>query len=275
MKGKTMKHKFNKLIFFVMTLGLSPVTGFAEDAGYPCLISPSESVDLGADVTGVLKEILVERSDMVKKDEVVARIGAEVERRSVDLASLRTRDASDVQAAIVEREFAKREKNRIALLYQKSLVSRQELDKAATELELAEKKLEQARAHATEAKRELAVARAQLGRRTIRSPIDGVVAERYLSPGQRVRDEPVVKIIKVDPLHVEVVVPASKYQQIKPGDTMRITPELPGFKARSAKVIITDKVIDAASNTFRVTLEMNNHDLSIPAGARCSAQTGD
>jgi len=253
----------------------SPLASADGGERFPCIITPSQSVEVGSPVTGLLACILVERSDSVKKGQIIARIGAEVERRTVDLASLRTRDASEVQSAIAAREFAKRERNRLLLLYRKRLVSKQELDNAETELELAERKLEQARARAAEARKELRVAKAQLDRRVIRSPIDGVVAERYLSKGQRVRDEPVVKIIKVDPLHVEVVVPASWYQRIKTGDRLSITPGLPGFDARDGRVIIIDKVIDAASNTFRVTLELDNPGETIPAGARCTATAPD
>ena len=238
---------------------------------FPCIITPSETVEVGSPVTGLIAGLGVERSDTVKKGQIIARISSGVERRTVDLAALRTQDASEVQSAIVEREFAKRERNRLMLLHQKGLVSRQELDKAITELELAEKKLAQARARAAQAKKELQVAKAQLNRRVIRSPIDGIVAERYLSEGQRVRDEPIVRIIKVDPLHAEVVVPAKWYNRIRIGDTLGITPGLPGYGPREGRVIIIDKVMDAASNTFRVTLELENHDLSIPAGARCRA----
>ncbi len=243
----------------------------AAEASFPCIITPSQSVEVGSPVTGLLSSILVERSDSVKKGQIIARIKSGVERRTVDLAVLRTRDASEVQAAIAAREFAKRERNRLLLLYRKQLAPRQEVDKAVTELALAERKLEQARARAAEAKEELKLAKAQLDRRVIRSPIDGVVAERYSSEGQRVRDEPVVRIIQVDPLHVEVVVPAAWYNRIEPGDELTITPGLPGFEPRLAKVIIIDKVIDAASNTFRVTLELDNPGETIPAGARCTA----
>jgi RND family efflux transporter MFP subunit len=238
----------------------------------PCIIEPSETVEVGSPVTGLLGAIMVDRSDMVTKGQTLARISATVERKTVDLATLRTQDYSEVQSAIAAREYAKREKNRHILLYQKKLVSRQALDKAITELSLAEHKLEQARSRASQARQELKVARAQLNQRVIRSPIDGIVVERYLSTGYRVRDEPIVKIIKIDPLNVEVVVPATYYNKIQIGDTISVKPDLPGFKPRKATVKITDKVIDAASNTFRVTLEMPNKDKAIPAGARCMAK---
>lgn len=272
--GTNISQRRKQVVITMLLLTLSgPLTLQAATESFPCIITPSESVEVGSSVTGVLGDILVERSDSVKKGEVIARIDARVERKTVDLAALRTQDASEVQTAIVAREFAKRERNRLLLLFRKHLVSKQEFDKADTELDLAERKLLQARARAAQIREELQVAKAQLNQRVIRSPIDGIVAERYLSEGQRVRDQPLVKIIKVNPLHVEVVVPATWYQRIRQGDRMLITPGLPGFEAREGEVIIIDKTIDAASNTFRVTLKLDNPDLTIPAGARCTAAT--
>ena len=260
-----------KWLLIAWTASLLSSAASAGEAPLPCIIEPSETVEVGSPVTGLLGEIRVDRSDSVKKGQIIATISSTVERKSVDLAALRTRDSSEIQSAIAEREYAKREKNRNLLLYRKHLVSRQALDKAITELSLAEHKLEEARAKASEAKQELRIARAQLDQRLIRSPIDGIVTERYLAAGYRVREEPIVKVIKIDPLNVEVVVPSTYYGKLKIGDEMSITPDLPGFKPHTATVKITDKVIDAASNTFRVTLELPNHDQRIPAGARCTA----
>ena len=267
----------NRIKFSVFFSGIMAFVppAFAAEEHLPCIIEPSETVEVGSPVTGLLGEIRVDRSDAVKKGQIIATIRSSVERKTVDLAALRTRDSSEIQSAIAEREYAKREKNRNLLLYHKHLVSRQALDKAITELSLAEHKLEEARAKASEAKQELKIARAQLSQRVIRSPIDGIVTERYLAPGYRVREEPIVKVINIDPLNVEVIVPSKYYNKLKIGEKMSITPDLPGFKPRIATVKITDKVIDAASNTFRVTLELPNHDRIIPAGARCTAKMGN
>ena len=39
-------------------------------------------------------------------------------------------------------------------------------------------------------------------------------------------------------------------------------------------MVLVDRVIDGASNTFRVRMELPNADLSLPAGLRCKADLG-
>ena len=48
-----------------------------------------------------------------------------------------------------------------------------------------------------------------------------------------------------------------------------VTPEFPNAGSRQARVVLADKLIDGASNTFRVRLELPNPGLTIPAGLRC------
>ncbi len=246
-------------------------TAQAAEETFPCLIEASSEVEIGSPVTGVIGQIMVERSDTVRKGQIVARLRSSVERRSVELAALRADDDAEIEAAKAALAHAQREKARAVKLYKKQLVSRQFLDKAITEHTLAAQKLEQARANAAQAREELKLARAQLQQRTIRSPLDGVVAERYMAPGQRVQDAPILKIVAIDPLKVDVVVPARYYNRLKPGQRMRIRPELGDATTRDARITIVDRFIDAASNTFRVTLALPNPDHAIPPGARCSA----
>ncbi len=241
----------------------------------PCVIEPTATVELGSPVTGILDAVSVERGDAVKKGQIVARLAADVERKTVDLAALRVNDVSEIQSAVAAAEHARREKNRAVLLFRKKLISKQDLDKAVTEEILARTQLEQARENLSQSKQELKLARAKLNQRILRSPIDGIVTERYLSPGNRIQDQPIVRIAKVDPLRVEVIAPAKYFNRFEKGQQVDVTPELPGFEAKKARIIIIDKTLDAASNTFRITLELDNPDQRIPAGARCTVDMGD
>jgi multidrug efflux pump subunit AcrA (membrane-fusion protein) len=110
--------------------------------------------------------------------------------------------------------------------------------------------------------------------RTIRSPIDGLVVQRLIKPGEFATTnlkEPILKLAEVDPLYVEVVLPASMLGKVKRGERAEIRPEMPEIKA-SARVIVVDRMIDAASGTFGVRLELPNPGNQIPAGAKCRAR---
>jgi multidrug efflux pump subunit AcrA (membrane-fusion protein) len=120
----------------------------------------------------------------------------------------------------------------------------------------------------------MGLAQSQLAQRTIVSPISGIVAERYLSVGERVEDRSVARVVSIDPLHVEVMVPAAHFGRIKVGASATVVPELPGTPAVRARVLMVDKLVDGASNTFRVRLHLPNPDHALPAGLRCKAYLG-
>jgi len=84
-----------------------------------------------------------------------------------------------------------------------------------------------------------------------------------------VEPKPIIKIAQIDPLRVAVIAPASRFNSIKQGTQATVTPELKDVGAMNVHVIQVDAVINAASNTFRVRLEMPNPHGEIPPGLRC------
>lgn len=252
----------------VLTL-LCAVPGLARADALGCLIEPSQVAEVGSEVIGVLDRLYVNRGDVVERGQPLAELDTKVERAALAAAETRARAMSELKAAHSNHEFARRKKERTEDLFNKSFVSEQANDQAATEARIAEHRYRQAREQMDVASRELALAQAQLARRKIRSPIAGVVVERYLSAGERVEQKPVVRVAAIDPLNVEVFVPAAQFNSISVGRSVLVRPDLPGTADRSAKVILVDRVIDPASNTFRVRLELPNPGSALPAGLRC------
>ena len=80
-----------------------------------------------------------------------------------------------------------------------------------------------------------------------------------------------MRVAVIDPLRVELMVPTAQYGTLAPGDRVTIRPELPGFEAVTATVRHVDRVLDAASNSFRVRLSLPNPNYRLPAGLRCKA----
>ena len=234
-----------------------------------CLIEPSMVVEVGSPVSGLLEKVGVERGDMVRKGQAVATLDSRVERASVALATTRMQNEAELKSAESGIEFAKKKHDRNESLHRDGIVSAQVREQAEAESKTAEQRLTQAREQRIVATQETQLARAQLSMRTITSPVSGVVIERYLSPGERVDDKPIIKVAQIHPLRVEAILPASLYGKIKIGTTITIQPELAGVAARNVPVTIVDRVIDPASNSFRVRLEIPNADYSLPSGLRC------
>jgi RND family efflux transporter MFP subunit len=234
-----------------------------------CLIEPYRVAEVGSPVIGIIDTIEVERGDQVAKGQVIATLRADVERAAVGVASTKATVAAEVQAAQANYALAQQKYERAQELMARNFISTQALDQARAEADVARQRHAQAREQRRIWNRELRLAEAQLAQRTIRSPANGVIAERYMSPGERVEEKPIARVATLDPLRVEVVLPAPLFGSIQLGATMMVMPEMPNAVPREAKVVLVDQLIDGPSNTFRARLELPNGNYEVAAGVRC------
>lgn len=237
-----------------------------------CLIEAERVAEVGSPTPAVVKEIHVERGQMVRKGQVLATLQSGVERAALDLASHRAQGQADQEAAATQATFTRDRAQRAEELFAQGFISQQALNQSRTEARVAEQQLARAREQSIAARYEQGLAAAQLSQRVIRSPIDGVVAERYLTVGERVEERPIVRIARIDRLKVLLVVPSSMYREVREGSQVGIWPDLPGSTRLAATVVNVDRVIDPGSNTFRVQAELPNADLTLPAGLRCRGE---
>jgi len=145
-------------------------------------------------------------------------------------------------------------------------------DEIRTEAEVAKAVLEEAREAKQLTELEYREAIERLDEHTIYSPISGVVVERLKSPGEVVKEETIVVVAQIDPLRVEVILPAAAIGTVQPGMRAEVFPELPKAGVQVASVTVVDRVIDATSGTFGVRLELPNPDHAVPSGLRCQVR---
>jgi RND family efflux transporter MFP subunit len=205
----------------------------------------------------------------VRAGQPLAVLRADVERANLGVAETRARLEADIGAATANLVLARQRLERTQQLHAVSFVSRQALEQANAEHEVALQRLAQAKEHAEVLARELGVVKAQLSLRTLRSPFQGVVVDRFVNAGERVEEKPLLRIAMIDPLRVEVMLPVAHYGSIAAGTMLTVHPDLPNAEPVSARVTRIDKVIDAASNTFRIRLSLPNPGNKLPAGLRC------
>ncbi len=237
-----------------------------------CVIEPSEIVDIGSATAGVLEAMSFDRGDSVNKNQVVARLESGTEKAAAELARVRSTFDTGIILRRTSAEFFNRNQERSQSLTKQNAISRQQLDQLDTEAIVAELQVRQEEDNKQLAKLEYRRARQALGRRTIRSPIDGVVMERFRSVGEYVEDTAILRVAQLDPLYIETIVPVSHMGLIKTGMQAQVTPVVPGQNPEFATVTRIDKVADAASGTFGVRLEMANPNKDIVTGVRCTLE---
>jgi RND family efflux transporter MFP subunit len=238
---------------------------------FGCLIEPDRIADVGSQVIGLVERVNVERGDDVRAGQPLLTLRAEVERANANAATTRARIDADVHAAQASLTLAEQKARRAQSLQAENFISDQAVEQARAELELARQKLAQSRGQLRIWSDERRVADAQLALRTVRSPLTGVVVERFVNVGERVEEKPLMRVAVVDPLRVELMVPTDQYGSMAVGDKITVRPELPGAAAVVATVRQVDGVLDAASNSFRVRLSLPNPNRKLPAGLRCKA----
>ncbi len=261
-------------VISTIVIALLMMSRYAVAAPLACLIEPEKVAEIGSQGIGVIQKINVERGDVVEAGQLLASLQSDVERASVSVATARSQAEADLKAALTARELTQRKLTRARELFDKKFISQEAVDQAEAEARISENRVAQAREVQRVSQQELAVSNLQLAQRSIRSPFAGVVLERYRTEGERIEREPILRLAKVDPLRVEVIMPAAQFGQIKAGSPVTLSTDLPGMKDLHANVALIDRTIDAASNTFRVRLTLPNPDRRIPAGLRCKADFG-
>lgn len=236
-----------------------------------CVVEPSATIELGSAVPGLLAESYYDRSDFVSEGTLVARLESNVERVSYSIAEHLATSHTAVKLRTLTAQFGDRTRSRNQKLLKTSSISQQVMDQVTTEAEIGKLQLLQEQESRRLAELELDRAKAALDRREIRSPITGTIVKRYKGAGEYVDGEPVYQIARLDPLHVEVIVPVDQLGIVQAGTIAAVNLDVPGFRNEvlSAVVRRIDAVADAASGTYGVQLTLDNPDLSIPSGVRC------
>ncbi len=237
-----------------------------------CLIEPFQTIELGTAVPGVVQEVLVKRADTVTTGQALVRLESSVEESALRQARERAEMLGTVKARQADLRLARRNMERMARLFERHIIPAQKRDEARAQYEIARRNYQVALENRRLAQLEARTYQARLGRRIVRSPIDGVVVERQAMAGEFVDERPLLTLAQLDPLRVEVLMPAHRFGSVHPGMRAEVKPEIDLPEPLVAKVVTVDRVIDPASGTFRVSLELPNPEQRIPGGLKCSAR---
>jgi len=263
---------FNKKLSFLVSILLFQTSIHAEElTELDCLIKPEMYIDISSPVEGVLASILVNNSDSVRKGQVLAKLESSVEQARVNIAQHETLMDNQIEANTIRLKYADRKKMRVEGLKDNAL-SEQEYDDATTEVLLAKTELLQTQLELNKNQLSLALAQIELEQKTITSPINGIVVNRYLMPGEATSNQAILQLAKIDPLLVEVVAPFELFGLITEGMEVNIWPDLPADSQHKATVSMVDRIIDAASGSFSIRLALPNPDKILIGGTKCLAQ---
>jgi HlyD family secretion protein len=134
-------------------------------------LNPISTVEIGSQVSGIIKNIFVDFNSIVKKGEPLAEIDPIPYRAQLKQAQ------ADLNKAHADAETARSLQRANDELYKKRLISKEEYDDSKAKYTSAIATLDQAKAA-------LEIAKSNLDNTTISSPIDGIVISKKINIGQ-------------------------------------------------------------------------------------------
>jgi multidrug efflux pump subunit AcrA (membrane-fusion protein) len=192
----------------------------------------------------------------------------------------------DLKAAREQLDQAQQVYNSRKTLYAQGALAKRDLDTAAVALTQAQNQFQQAQKHYDQlqtvdrpqqlkaaqgqlsaAKGKYEAAQAQLGYSEIRSPIDGVVTDRPLYPGEMAAaGTPLITVMDISTIVARAHIPQSEAQLLKVGDPATLTADaasdpLPG------KVTVVSPALDPGSTTVEVWVQADNPGGRLKPGA--------
>jgi len=246
------------------------------------MLEPTNQVDVGSELSGIIETVEVDYNDRVKTDQVLARLDtskleAEVMQSKAALESA----LAKVQEAQATVEEAKNELDRlqhVRELSQYKVPSRHEMDAAAAALRRARAAEAITKAQVSQARATLEANETDMAKSVIRSPVNGIVLTRSVEPGQTVAatfQAPVLFTLAEDlakmELHVDVDEADVGLVQENQEATFTVD-AYPDriFPARTTQVRYGAKTVEGVV-TYETLLDVDNTDLILRPGMTATA----
>jgi RND family efflux transporter MFP subunit len=262
-------------------------------------LAAEEQIVLSFKVAGRLSELAVDLGSRVQQGQTIARLdptdfhlrlkqteaALQQARARLGLAPDGTHDRIDPEHTPVVRQAramlneAQRNYDRAAGLWERQLIARAELDTAATTLQIAEGRYQDAieevrirQAVLSERRSELEIARQQLLDSALQAPIDGAVRQRHASAGEYLAaGAPLVTVVRTHPLRLRLSVPERVAMRVRLGQPVQIKVE-GDTNVYQGHVARLSPAISEEDRTLLVEAEVPNEHGRLRPGAFAGAE---
>lgn len=244
-------------------------------------LKPTNQVDVGSELSGIVKTVEADFNQQVKVGQVLARLDtsrleAQIAQSQAALESARAM-VLQAQASVVE---ARTDLGRVTRMLNVGggIVSQADVDKSEATLKRAEANLASAEADVLRAQAALKVNQTDLTKAVIRAPINGIVLDRAIEPGQTVAasfQAPVLFTLAEDlsemELHVDV--DEADVGDVRTGQTAHFTVDAwpnRSFTAEVTQVRFGAKTVDGVV-TYETVMKVDNKDQLLRPGMTATA----
>lgn len=245
-------------------------------------LQPTNTVEVGSELSGIVKKVGVNYNSTVKIDQVLAtldttKLEAQLTQSRAALESAKAK-ALQAQATVKETQAKLSQYQKVRELSNKRVPSQSEMDAAEAAFERAKADAASAVATVSQAQATVRANETDLSKSVIRSPINGVVLTRSVEPGQTVAasfQAPVLFTLAEDLTQMELHVNVDEADVGKVQEGQKATFTVAAYPNRTFEARITQARYSSSTTsgvvTYETVLKVNNRDLSLRPGMTATA----
>ena len=246
---------------------------FAAFMALPCVAAvraitrPSADRSLSFVQPGRIAKVHFKEGDTVESDQVLMRQDDAVEQVRLAQFKAQSEDRTQIRASEASLAQKKLDLQKLEKAAARDAATQLEVEHARLDVTIAELSLAMANFEHEQAKLKYQEQQARIDNMQLRSPIDGLIERIDVEVGESVNAlTEVIQVVQIDPLWIDAPVPIAEAQGLKRGMSANV-----GFleenrsSSAEGQVVFVGAVIDAASGTLRVRVEVPN-EADRPAG---------
>lgn len=255
----------------VVAKGPLPQT-FPQDAPHLAVgfTEPFQSIELAASETGTLAVLDVKRGQLVQADQVLGSLDNEVLQANLTIAKTKLESDSRLKAALIRQDRAEQNYKKLKQALEEGFGGKRELELASSDLELAITDVQAVKDERQISRLDLTRIEAELRRRTLVSPINGIITKVNREIGEFVSatDPVVLTIVDLNRLRIRFYPQTAAAEKFEAGGSVEVKLAHTG-QAVMGIIEFVAPVIDADSDTVQVDVLLDNREGKIRSGRRC------
>lgn len=255
------------LCFLAISLLISVVSVQASsNEGIAAITIPSADVTLSFTQPGRIAKVLIKEGEKVKAEQLLIQQDDAAEQAKLLQIKAESEDTTQIEASEASLAQKKVDLKRLEWAANRGSATDLEVEHARLDVKIAELSLKVAQFEHKQSELKYKEAQIRVDNMSLKSPIIGTIDKVEVEVGESVNGlADVVRVVKTDPLWIDVPVPLAKGRTLGLGQIAKVKFPDSGGKPSKGKIIYISTVADAASSTLRARIEVPNKS-NRPAG---------